>query len=51
MDVPAEVERCYALGYNVYITKPVESMEFTEALRQVGLFVLIVQTPAGLIPC
>jgi CheY-like chemotaxis protein len=46
MDVPAEVERCYALGCNVYMTKPVQSTEFTEAIRQVGLFVSIVQIPS-----
>ena len=45
MDVPAEVERCYALGCNLYITKPVEDTEFTEAIRQLGLFVSMVQIP------
>jgi CheY-like chemotaxis protein len=50
MDVPAEIERCYALGCNVYITKPVEETRFIEAIRQLGLFVSIVQLPTGLLP-
>lgn len=49
MDAPAEVERCYALGCNVYITKPVEETRFIEALRQLGLSMSIVQLPASLL--
>src|SRR5215831_6092097 len=45
VDVPEEIERCYALGCNVYITKPVEETRFIEAIRQLGLFVSIVQIP------
>jgi hypothetical protein len=37
VDVPAEIERCYALGCSVYMTKPVEATRFIEALRQLGL--------------
>ena len=50
VDVPEEIERCYALGCNVYITKPVEETRFIEAIRQLGLFVSIVQIPTGLLP-
>ena len=50
VEVPAEIERCYALGCNVYITKPVEESRFLEAIRQLGLFVSIVQLPTGLLP-
>jgi CheY-like chemotaxis protein len=50
VDVPAEIERCYALGCNVYITKPVEEIRFLEAIRQVGLCLSIVQIPTGLLP-
>ena len=49
MDVPAEIERCYALGCNVHITKPVEYEQFVEAIRRLGLWVSIVQIPAGLL--
>ena len=46
-DEPHEIERCYALGCNVYVTKPVEYEEFAEAIRKLGLFVSIVQIPVG----
>ena len=50
VDVPAEIERCYALGCNVHSTKPVEETRFIEALRQLGLCMSIVQLPTGLMP-
>ena len=46
-DEPHEIERCYALGCNVYITKPVEYEQFAEAMRKLGLFLSIVQIPLG----
>jgi len=46
-DEPYEVKRCYELGCNVYITKPVEYEEFAEAIRMLGLFLSIVQIPMG----
>jgi CheY-like chemotaxis protein len=46
-DDPREIERCYALGCNVYITKPVEYEQFTEAIRKLGLFLSVVQIPNG----
>ena len=49
VDEPAEVERCYALGCSVYITKSVEETRFLAALRQLGLCLSIVQIPAGLL--
>jgi CheY-like chemotaxis protein len=44
-DDPREVERCYSLGCNVYITKPVEYEQFVEAIKQLGLFLQVVQVP------
>jgi CheY-like chemotaxis protein len=44
-DDPREVERCYGLGCNVYITKPVEYEQFVEAIRQLGLFLQVVKVP------
>ena len=41
-DDPREIEHCYRLGCNVYITKPVDFLAFTEILRRLGLFVQIV---------
>ena len=41
-DDPREIENCYQLGCNVYITKPVDFVEFAETLKRLGLFVQIV---------
>jgi CheY-like chemotaxis protein len=40
-----EIKRCYDLGCNVYITKPVEYEGFTAAIRQLGLFLTVMQVP------
>ena len=42
---PDEVQRCYELGCNVFITKPVEYDEFTAAIRKLGLFIEIMMVP------
>jgi CheY-like chemotaxis protein len=44
-DDPREVEKCHALGCNNYITKPVDYDKFVEAIRQLGLFLLVIQVP------
>ncbi len=44
-DDPREVERCYALGCNVYVTKPVDYDGFINAIRQLGLFLQVVRVP------
>ena len=44
-DDPREVERCYELGCNVYITKPVEYDGFIGAVQQLGLFLQVVRVP------
>jgi CheY-like chemotaxis protein len=44
-DDPREIERCYKLGCNVYITKPVAYDKFVEAIRQLGLFLQVVKVP------
>ena len=44
-DDKAEIQRCYDLGCNVYITKPVEYEGFAAALRQLGLFLAVMQVP------
>jgi len=44
-DDPREVERCHALGCNNYIVKPVDYDKFSDAIRQLGLFVSLVQVP------
>jgi len=44
-DNTQEITRCYELGCNVYITKPVEYEQFSEAIRKLGLFLSIVKIP------
>lgn len=44
-DDPREVAACYELGCNVYITKPVEYLQFCDAIRQLGLFLSVVTVP------
>jgi CheY-like chemotaxis protein len=41
-DNPREMARCYELGCNIYITKPVDAQQFIDAIRRIGLFVDIV---------
>jgi CheY-like chemotaxis protein len=40
-----EVSRCYDLGCNVYMTKPVDYHQFSDAIRKLGLFLSIVTLP------
>ena len=44
-DDAREIQRCYDLGANVYITKPVEYESFAHAIRQLGLFFSVIQIP------
>ncbi len=44
-DDEREIQRCYDLGANVYITKPVEYESFAHAIRQLGLFFSVMQIP------
>jgi len=44
-DDPREVQKCYQLGCNCYITKPVDFVQFSTVLRNLGLFLLIVKVP------
>ena len=46
-DDSREIERCYELGCNIYITKPVEYEQFSEAIRKLGLFLTVVKVPIG----
>lgn len=44
-DDEREIQRCYDLGANVYITKPVDYDSFANAIRQLGLFFSVMQIP------
>jgi two-component system response regulator len=42
-----DVVEAYKLGSNSYIVKPVDFAKFTEAVRQVGLYWLLLNQPAA----
>jgi CheY-like chemotaxis protein len=44
-DDPSEIEKCHDLGCNSYITKPIDYDNFVNAVRQLGLFLQIVEVP------
>lgn len=46
-DDPREVSRCYELNCSVYVTKPVDYEQFSEAVRKLGLFLSVVTVPDG----
>jgi response regulator RpfG family c-di-GMP phosphodiesterase len=46
-DDQREVQRCYDLGANVYIVKPLNYDSFANAIRQLGLFLSVMQMPEG----
>jgi DNA-binding response OmpR family regulator len=45
-DDEREIKRCYDLGANVYITKPVNYEGFANAIQQLGLFLSVMQVPS-----
>ena len=49
-DDKVEIQRCYDLGCNVYITKPVNYESFADAIRQLGLFLSVIQVPGARTP-
>ncbi len=44
-DDKLEIQRCYDLGCNVYITKPLIYNDFASAVRQLGVFLTVIQVP------
>jgi two-component system response regulator len=42
----ADLRACYELGVNSYIVKPVDFIQFTECVRQLGLYWLLFNEPA-----
>ena len=44
-DDPREIQGSYDAGCNFYISKPVDFGRFTAVLRQIGLFLMVVQVP------
>lgn len=46
-DDQVEIQRCYDLGCNVYVVKPVNYDSFANAIRQLGLFFSVIQVPSS----
>jgi CheY-like chemotaxis protein len=44
-DNPQEVARCYELGCNMYVTKPIEYDQFSDMIQRLTTFLSIVKTP------
>jgi CheY-like chemotaxis protein len=44
-DDPREVERCHGIGCSSYIVKPVDYEKFAEAIRNLGLYISLVEVP------
>ena len=44
-DDQREIQRCYDLGANICMTKPVNDVGFANAIRQLGLFLCVMQIP------
>jgi CheY-like chemotaxis protein len=41
-----DVQKCYALGANSYIVKPVDSNNFFNAIKEIGMYWMIINEPA-----
>jgi len=47
-DDSRDIAKCYDLGCNVFLTKPlVDYEQFAEAIRKLGLFLSVVRMPEG----
>ncbi|MFA8342192.1 MAG: response regulator [Rhodothermaceae bacterium] len=44
-DDPKEVNACHKLGCSTYIVKPIDYEQFIRAIRQLGLFLSVVEIP------
>lgn len=40
-----DLEKCYRLGVNAYVVKPVSFVEFVEAIKKIGIFWALVNEP------
>lgn len=47
-NTPEEIDRCYRLGCNVFINKPVDYPSFVNAIKQLGLFLSVIELPPNL---
>lgn len=45
-DDQREINECYSLGCNLYVPKPVEFNQFSEAVRKLGLMIELIAVPS-----
>jgi CheY-like chemotaxis protein len=43
-----DLQRCYELGTNAYVVKPIDFQEFVDVIKQIGLFWAVVNQPPPL---
>jgi hypothetical protein len=46
MDDQPQVQRCYQLGCNLYLAKPVDPADFLDVMQTLGRFLKSVSLPA-----
>ena len=46
-DDKREIERCYELGCNIYVRKPIDYVSFVRAVNQLGGFLSIAELPGS----
>ncbi|MBC8504222.1 MAG: response regulator [Anaerolineales bacterium] len=46
-DQHPDIQKSYNLGANSYIVKPIDFEQFTESVRQIGLYWLLLNQPIG----
>lgn len=44
-DNEEEIDKCYSLGANLYLTKPIIFSDFAEAINKLGLMLKIIKVP------
>lgn len=41
-----EIDECYSLGCNLYVPKPIDSDQFSEVMRELGMIIGLVAIPS-----
>jgi CheY-like chemotaxis protein len=44
-----DLEECYKLGVNAYVVKPVRFAEFIKAIKQIGIFWMLINEPPQIV--
>ena len=44
-DDPKEIENCHKYGCSSYITKPIDYNKFVDTIRQLGLYLSVIEIP------